>query len=74
VATRVARELLRFTPERDGTIVVALSHEELGSLCGASRWTVAEVLTGWRAHGIVDTGRRRIVVRDPAALARCAGT
>lgn len=57
-------------PGDGGTIVdLPLSQEDLAGLIGASRESVARALCRLRADGIVSTQWRRIVVRDPAALA-----
>jgi CRP/FNR family cyclic AMP-dependent transcriptional regulator len=47
-----------------------LTQHELAGLVGASRESVVRALTELRRQGIVATGRRRLVVRDPAGLAR----
>jgi CRP/FNR family transcriptional regulator, cyclic AMP receptor protein len=59
----------------DTAIEVALpvSQEELASLAGTSRATVARALAGWRERGLIRTGQRRITVMDVAALRRAAG-
>jgi CRP/FNR family transcriptional regulator, cyclic AMP receptor protein len=59
----------------DSAIEVALpvSQEELASLAGTSRATVARALANWRQRGLIRTGQRRITVIDVAALRRAAG-
>jgi CRP-like cAMP-binding protein len=47
-----------------------LTQNELAGLVGASRESVVRALTELRRQGIVATGRRMLVVRDPAGLAR----
>ncbi|MGH2916711.1 MAG: Crp/Fnr family transcriptional regulator [Solirubrobacteraceae bacterium] len=57
----------------DGIAVdVPLSQEQLASWCGASREATVKALARLRALGAITTGRRRIVIRDPAALRRLA--
>jgi CRP/FNR family transcriptional regulator, cyclic AMP receptor protein len=54
-------------------LVLPLSQEELASLAGTSRATVARALANWRERGFIRTGQHRITVIDPAALQRVAG-
>jgi CRP-like cAMP-binding protein len=54
-------------------IVLPLSQEELASMAGASRATVARALSNWRKRGFVRTGPRRITVVDVQGLRRAAG-
>jgi CRP-like cAMP-binding protein len=62
------------TAHEDGVeIALALSQEELAAWTGASRESVSRGLQLLRSLGIVETGRRRILVRDPTALRRRAG-
>jgi len=50
-----------------------LSQEELASLVGTSRATVARALSNWRKRGFIRTGPRRIALIDLPALRRVAG-
>ena len=54
-------------------VALPLSQEELASLAGTSRATVARALASWRERGFISTGQRRITVMDAAALRRAAG-
>ena len=56
-------------PADDGLLVtLALSQEELGAWTGASRAGLASALRTLRELGWIETRRRRILVRDLAAL------
>jgi CRP/FNR family cyclic AMP-dependent transcriptional regulator len=77
VPTRLARCLLDLArrhgePEADGSIEIRLplSQQDLAGLVMASRDAVAKTLQSWRTSGLVATGRRSIVVVDPAGLDR----
>jgi CRP/FNR family transcriptional regulator, cyclic AMP receptor protein len=50
----------------------ALAQHELAGLVGASRESVVRALGELRRRGMVETGRRRLIVRDAAALAELA--
>ena len=54
-------------------LALPLSQEELASLAGTSRATVARALANWRERGLISTGQHRITVIDAAALQRVAG-
>lgn len=54
-------------------IALPLSQEELASLAGTSRATVARALNGWRRRGLIQTGQRRLTLTDVAGLRRAAG-
>jgi CRP/FNR family cyclic AMP-dependent transcriptional regulator len=77
VVGRVARRLLELSVRvgeagGEGRVDVAVTQEELASWAGASREAVSKALQVLRTLGCVETGRRRIVVLDEAALRRRA--
>jgi CRP-like cAMP-binding protein len=55
-------------------IALPLSQEELASLAGTSRATVARALNRWRKRGLIQTGQRRITLIDIAGLRKAAGS
>ncbi|GAA0569612.1 Crp/Fnr family transcriptional regulator [Actinomadura livida] len=65
----------RAGPEGEGQsvrITLNLSQEELAGWVGASREAVSKALRTLRAHGWIETGRRRLIVHDLQALRRHA--
>jgi CRP-like cAMP-binding protein len=78
-AQRLAGLLLelaeRLGGQTEGIIEIALplSQDELASLAGTSRASVARALEGWRRRGLVQTGQRRITLTDVPALRTVAG-
>jgi CRP-like cAMP-binding protein len=78
-AQRLAGLLLalaeRLGGQPDGVIEIALplSQDELASLAGTSRATVARALNGWRKRGLIRTGQRRITLTDVPGLRTAAG-
>lgn len=66
-------ERLGGQPEGVIEIGLPLSQDELASLAGTSRATVARALNGWRKRGLVRTGQRRITLTDVPGLRRIAG-
>jgi len=71
VRNRVASGLLRLYERTDGNVVRA-THLDLAALIGATRETTTAVLHELRREGILETGNRRITIRDAAALERIA--
>jgi CRP/FNR family cyclic AMP-dependent transcriptional regulator len=74
VSRRVAVHLLRLAEEHgrrvpEGVLIeAAYSQEDIASQIGAARRTVARALRMLRDRGIVETGRRRILIREPRVL------
>lgn len=81
VESRLASSLLTLSerlgaedPTTGGrTLGAPLSQEDLAALTGSTLETVNRVLSQWRARGVVQTGRKRVVLLDLAALAEVAG-
>jgi CRP/FNR family transcriptional regulator, cyclic AMP receptor protein len=74
---RVLCELARLeSKESAGGIELgySLTQPELAAMVGASEPSVQRALRQLRADGVVDTGYRRITIRDPAALDALAGS
>jgi CRP-like cAMP-binding protein len=75
VKRRLVRTLLRLmgaigTPVEGGIAVdLGMPQEELARAIGASRSQLAASLGSLRQRGVLGTGRRRVVIRDPEALA-----
>jgi CRP-like cAMP-binding protein len=65
----------RLGGQAEGVIEIALplSQDELASLAGTSRATVARALNAWRQRGLIRTGQRRITLTDVPGLRRAAG-
>lgn len=61
-------------PGQDGsvTLPLPLTQQELATMIGRARETVARALTVWRRDGIVVTRRMRIVIVRPEALREIA--
>jgi len=54
-------------------VTLPLSQEELASLAGTSRATVARALSSWRKRGIIRTGQHRITLIDLPSIRNAAG-
>jgi len=69
VVRRLAALCLVYGTSPD-TVTIPLTQEEVAELCGGTRPSVNQVLHRLVAEGVLELGRGRIVVRDPAALRR----
>jgi CRP-like cAMP-binding protein len=83
-AQRLAALLLGLADRLDGRspgltaesvimIALPLSQDELASLAGTSRATVARAFGEWRKRGLIRTGQRRVTLTDTPGLRRVAG-
>ena len=68
---RIAKALLRLAEDLgtcEGPVSLHLSQQELAQMIGATRESVNKQLHVWQRLGMVELGKRLIVLRDPAAL------
>jgi len=59
--------------QRGAASILRVSQAELARMLGVSREFVNKQLVTWRDAGIIELGRRRLVVRDREALEQLAG-
>ena len=77
VERRIARVLLRLTAQmgvktKDGNIELAFTRQELAEMSGTTLYTVSRVLSEWEKHGLVESGRERVVICNPHGLVQIA--
>jgi CRP-like cAMP-binding protein len=76
VERRIANALLRLTQHAGRRtavgieIVFPLSRQDMAEMTGTTLHTVSRTVSLWETDGIVEGGRRRMVVRDPQRLAQ----
>lgn len=79
VDRRIAHTLLRLAQQagrrtiRGIEIAFPLSRQDLAEMSGTTLHTVSRTLSGWEERGVVDSGRRRVVIAKPGDLAMIAG-
>jgi len=79
VEQRIARTLWRLTlrsgePCSEGiSLDLPLTRRDLAGLSGTTLYTVSRTLKSWERRGWLLAERRRLVLRDPAALVQLAG-
>ena len=78
VERRVARALLRLVGQAgtktEGGVLIdfPLSRQDLAELTGTTLHTVSRILSSWEHKGIIESGRRRIVICQPHGLVTIA--
>lgn len=79
VDRRLAHTVLRLAAQsgrrtaRGIEIPFPLSRQDLAELAGTTLHTVSRTLSAWETSGIVDSGRRRVIVTDEPRLLAIAG-
>ena len=75
---QIGRALLRLACEQaewaddgveDGPVAIGVSRQELADLTGTTLYTASRTLSDWDRRGLVESGRRRVVIKDARALA-----
>jgi CRP-like cAMP-binding protein len=78
VEQRVAHTILRLAAQagrrtsRGVEIVFPLSRQDLAELSGTTLHTVSRIFSAWEGNGIVDCGRRRVIITKLDSLASIA--
>jgi CRP/FNR family cyclic AMP-dependent transcriptional regulator len=74
VATRLVELAERYGEPNNGGVRVALplSQDELAGWTGASREAVSKALRSLRDRGLIETGRRRVIIHDMEGLRKRA--
>lgn len=72
VPNRLATQLLDLSA--NGSDVVGLTHQELAEMVGTYRETATSILNDFKAHGLIELGRRQIHILDRQGLAAFVGS
>jgi len=72
VRARLASLLLRMAEERKDNKIKGVTHQDLAERVAALRETVTEILGEFKTEGLVELGRREIVILDNKGLQRTA--
>jgi CRP/FNR family cyclic AMP-dependent transcriptional regulator len=70
IPARLASLLLQLADERGGVTITGLTHQDLGEQIGTYRETTTQTLNAFKAEGLIDIGRKRIIILDRAGLQR----
>lgn len=66
IPARLASLLLRLAGEEDE--IVGMTHQDLAEMVGTYRETATQVLNDLKSKGLVEIGRKRLVIKDRAGL------
>ncbi len=79
VERRIALTILRLAsqigvrlPGEDALIEIPLSRQDVAEASGTTIFTVSRVLAEWERRGLVETGRERVLIRNPHGLVQIA--
>ncbi|NNU79920.1 Crp/Fnr family transcriptional regulator [Halovulum dunhuangense] len=72
LGVRLARRVVWLLQELGSDDVLTMGQAELADHVGATREAVSKTLKDWKAQGIIEIGRGRILFRDRARLERIA--
>jgi len=74
VERRVAHALLRLARqagrkvEQGVEIDFPISRQDIAEMTGTTLHTVSRTLSAWESQGLIESGRQRVVLRDPHRL------
>ena len=72
IPARLASFLLQLADEQGDDTITGLTHQDLGEQIGTYRETTTQTLNIFKADGLIDIGRKRIVILDREGLERVA--
>lgn len=78
VERRIAHALLRLLDQggretSEGILIdFPISRQDIAQMTGTTLHTVSRIMSSWETLGVILTGRRKVVVRDPGRLSRLA--
>ncbi|MCC6453920.1 MAG: Crp/Fnr family transcriptional regulator [Caldilineaceae bacterium] len=72
IPARLASLLLRLEEEQGNDEISGLTHQDLAESVGTYRETATQVLNDLKSQGLIEIGRKRIKILDPARLAEIA--
>ena len=72
IPARLASLLLQLADEGGGDTITGFTHQDLGEQIGTYRETTTQTLNMFKAEGLIDIGRKRIVILDRQGLERVA--
>jgi len=75
VECRIALTVLRLasqigirSSDEENVIELPLSRQDVAEASGTTVFTVSRVLADWERQGVVETGRERVLIRNPHGL------
>jgi CRP-like cAMP-binding protein len=53
-------------------VEIPLSRQDLAEASGSTMFTVSRTLAEWERQGLIETGRERVLIRNPHELVKIA--
>lgn len=78
VERRIARAVLRLARQAGRKVEAGvlidfpISRQDIAEMTGATLHTVSRTMSAWESQGLVESGRQRIVIRQPHGLVKIA--
>ena len=72
IPARLASLLLRLAAEQDSSVLRGFTHQDLSEMLGTYRETITQTLNQFKAQGLIDIGRKRVVLLRHDRLANLA--
>ena len=72
IPARLASFLLQLADEQGDDTITGMTHQDLGEQIGTYRETTTQTLNIFKADGLIDIGRKRIMILDREGLERVA--
>jgi CRP-like cAMP-binding protein len=69
---RLASQIGKRVQENDPSIELPLTRQDLAEASGSTMFTVSRTLAEWERQGLVETGRGRVLIRNPHGLVKIA--
>jgi CRP/FNR family cyclic AMP-dependent transcriptional regulator len=72
IPARLASLLLQLADEQGSDTITGLTHQDFGEQIGTYRETTTQTLNAFKTEGLIDIGRKRIMILDREGLQRVA--
>ena len=72
IPARLASFLLQLAGEQGDDTITGMTHQDMGEQIGTYRETTTQTLNIFKADGLIDIGRKRIIILDREGLERVA--
>jgi CRP-like cAMP-binding protein len=69
---RLASQIGKRITDEDPTVELPLTRQDLAEASGSTMFTVSRTLAEWERQGLLETGRGRVLIRNPHGLVRIA--
>lgn len=72
IPARLSDLLLELADSQSGTVVAGYTHQDFSEMLGTYRETITQTLNDFKADGLIDIGRKKVVLRDEDRLRHLA--